>query len=164
MRLAERAHAPNFEAEAEEWIARLAVESFPHSDDAADLWVHARSVEPSAREALFPDGMSQVVLAGSEAVWHRCVCFDDSSMAACVLRPRAWPGSTVKRGTTVALNAAQSIGGLDGVLSPKNRLATRMNSGFLAEAVRFELTDPCGSAVFKTAGLNRSPKPPAPQL
>lgn len=30
----------------------------------------------------------------------------------------------------------------------------------LAEAVRFELTDPCGSAVFKTAGLNRSPKPP----
>ena len=31
---------------------------------------------------------------------------------------------------------------------------------FLAEAVRFELTDPCESAVFKTAGLNRSPKPP----
>ena len=30
----------------------------------------------------------------------------------------------------------------------------------LAEAVKFELTDPCGSAVFKTAGLNRSPKPP----
>ena len=30
----------------------------------------------------------------------------------------------------------------------------------VAEAVRFELTDPCESAVFKTAGLNRSPKPP----
>lgn len=30
----------------------------------------------------------------------------------------------------------------------------------LAETVRFELTDPCGSAVFKTAGLNRSPKSP----
>lgn len=26
--------------------------------------------------------------------------------------------------------------------------------------MRFELTDPCESAVFKTAGLNRSPKPP----
>jgi hypothetical protein len=30
----------------------------------------------------------------------------------------------------------------------------------LAETVRFELTDPCGSAVFKTAGLNRSPTSP----
>ena len=38
--------------------------------------------------------------------------------------------------------------------------ATRLNAGYVAEAVRFELTDPCGSAVFKTAGLNRSPKPP----
>jgi hypothetical protein len=34
----------------------------------------------------------------------------------------------------------------------------------LAEAVRFELTDPCGSAVFKTAGLNHSPKPPGPAI
>jgi hypothetical protein len=32
----------------------------------------------------------------------------------------------------------------------------------LAEAVRFELTDDLSSAVFKTAGLNRSPKPPGP--
>ncbi len=31
---------------------------------------------------------------------------------------------------------------------------------FLAETVRFELTDPCGSAVFKTAGLNHSPTSP----
>ena len=30
----------------------------------------------------------------------------------------------------------------------------------MAEAVRFELTDPFGSAVFKTAGLNHSPKLP----
>ena len=30
----------------------------------------------------------------------------------------------------------------------------------LAEAVRFELTDGCPSAVFKTAGLNHSPKSP----
>jgi hypothetical protein len=30
----------------------------------------------------------------------------------------------------------------------------------LAETVRFELTDPCGSAVFKTAGLNHSPTSP----
>jgi hypothetical protein len=33
----------------------------------------------------------------------------------------------------------------------------------MAEAVRFELTDRCRSAVFKTAGLNRSPKPPGPR-
>ena len=31
----------------------------------------------------------------------------------------------------------------------------------LAETVRFELTDGCPSAVFKTAGLNHSPKSPA---
>ncbi len=30
----------------------------------------------------------------------------------------------------------------------------------LAEAVRFELTEGCPSAVFKTAGLNHSPKLP----
>ncbi len=30
----------------------------------------------------------------------------------------------------------------------------------LAETVRFELTDGCPSAVFKTAGLNHSPKSP----
>jgi hypothetical protein len=30
----------------------------------------------------------------------------------------------------------------------------------LAEGVRFELTVPCGTAVFKTAGLNHSPIPP----
>ena len=30
----------------------------------------------------------------------------------------------------------------------------------LAEAVRFELTEGFPSAVFKTAGLNHSPKPP----
>jgi hypothetical protein len=35
-----------------------------------------------------------------------------------------------------------------------------MNTGCLAETVRFELTDGCPSAVFKTAGLNRSPKSP----
>lgn len=31
----------------------------------------------------------------------------------------------------------------------------------VAEAVRFELTGPCEPAVFKTAGLNHSPKPPS---
>ena len=30
----------------------------------------------------------------------------------------------------------------------------------MAEGVRFELTVPCGTAVFKTAGLNHSPIPP----
>ena len=30
----------------------------------------------------------------------------------------------------------------------------------MAEAVRFELTDGCPSTVFKTVGLNHSPKPP----
>ena len=35
-----------------------------------------------------------------------------------------------------------------------------MNAGPVAETVRFELTDGCPSAVFKTAGLNRSPKSP----
>ena len=30
----------------------------------------------------------------------------------------------------------------------------------MAETVRFELTDGCPSAVFKTAGLNHSPKSP----
>jgi hypothetical protein len=30
----------------------------------------------------------------------------------------------------------------------------------MAEAVRFELTEHCCSAVFKTAGLNHSPKLP----
>jgi hypothetical protein len=75
MRLAERGHATNLEDDVEEWIARLAVDSFPHGDDAADLWVHARSVEPSAREALFPDGMSHVVLAASESVWSNAEAF-----------------------------------------------------------------------------------------
>ena len=32
----------------------------------------------------------------------------------------------------------------------------------LAESVRFELTDGCPSAVFKTAGLNHSPNSPFP--
>ncbi len=40
------------------------------------------------------------------------------------------------------------------------RLETRMNARALAETVRFELTDGCPSAVFKTAGLNHSPKSP----
>ena len=31
---------------------------------------------------------------------------------------------------------------------------------FMAESVRFELTEPCGSAVFKTAGINHSPSSP----
>ena len=30
----------------------------------------------------------------------------------------------------------------------------------MAEAVRFELTEPCGSSVFKTDGLNHSPTLP----
>ena len=47
-----------------------------------------------------------------------------------------------------------------------NYRAISLTKGFavcilnLAEAVRFELTDNCSSAVFKTAGLNHSPKPP----
>ena len=41
-----------------------------------------------------------------------------------------------------------------------NRLGTRMDAGPVAETVRFELTDGCPSAVFKTAGLNHSPKSP----
>ena len=36
----------------------------------------------------------------------------------------------------------------------------RTGRRYLAETVRFELTDPYESAVFKTAGLNRSPKSP----
>ena len=36
----------------------------------------------------------------------------------------------------------------------------RMKTRDLAETVRFELTDGCPSAVFKTAGLNHSPKSP----
>ena len=35
-----------------------------------------------------------------------------------------------------------------------------MDIGVLAETVRFELTDGYPSAVFKTAGLNHSPKSP----
>ncbi len=35
-----------------------------------------------------------------------------------------------------------------------------MSSLNLAEAVRFELTEPCGSPVFKTGGLNHSPTLP----
>ena len=34
----------------------------------------------------------------------------------------------------------------------------------LAEAVRFELTEGFPSAVFKTAGLNHSPKPPRARI
>ena len=40
-------------------------------------------------------------------------------------------------------------------------VATRMDIRLLAESVRFELTDGCPSAVFKTAGLNRSPNSPS---
>jgi hypothetical protein len=75
MRLAERGHTTNLEDEAAEWIALLSVDSFPHCDDAAGLWLHARSIEPSAREALFPHGMSQVVLAASESVWSDAAAF-----------------------------------------------------------------------------------------
>ena len=32
----------------------------------------------------------------------------------------------------------------------------------MAERVRFELTEPCGSSVFKTDGLNHSPTSPIP--
>ena len=39
-------------------------------------------------------------------------------------------------------------------------LATLTTCHKLAEAVRFELTEHFCSAVFKTAGLNHSPKPP----
>lgn len=35
-----------------------------------------------------------------------------------------------------------------------------MFTRFLAETVRFELTEGCPSAVFKTAGLNHSPTSP----
>lgn len=75
MRLAERGRVAISEDEAEGWIARLADETFPHGDDAADLWLHARSVEPSARKMLFPDGMSQVVLAASDSVWRDAEAF-----------------------------------------------------------------------------------------
>ncbi len=37
-------------------------------------------------------------------------------------------------------------------------------TGNLAEAVRFELTEHCCSAVFKTAGLNHSPKLPEARI
>ena len=40
------------------------------------------------------------------------------------------------------------------------RLETRVKPSCMAETVRFELTDGCPSAVFKTAGLNHSPKSP----
>ena len=45
-----------------------------------------------------------------------------------------------------------------------NRLVTRMNAEPVAETVRFELTDGCPSAVFKTAGLNHSPKSPGSRV
>ena len=38
--------------------------------------------------------------------------------------------------------------------------ADAVGVGALAESVRFELTDGCPSAVFKTAGLNHSPNSP----
>jgi hypothetical protein len=97
-------HAANLEDEAEEWIARLAVESFPHGDDAAGLWVHARSVEPSAREALFPDGMSQVVLAASDSVWSDAEAF--------------YCGYTYIRATTDATEAPPEPAGVLGVQVP----------------------------------------------
>ena len=42
----------------------------------------------------------------------------------------------------------------------KSPSAMRAQAFFLAETVRFELTDGYPSAVFKTAGLNHSPKSP----
>jgi hypothetical protein len=104
MRLAERGHATNLEDEAEEWIARLADESFPHGDDAANLWLHARSAEPSAREALFPDGMSQVVLAASDSVWS------DAEALYC--------GYTYIRATTDATEEPPEPAGVLGIQVP----------------------------------------------
>ena len=44
------------------------------------------------------------------------------------------------------------------------RLESLITTGHLAEAVRFELTEHFCSAVFKTAGLNHSPKPPMARM
>lgn len=75
LQLAERGRRAVTEDDADEWVARLADETFPHGDAAADLWLHARGVEPSARDALFPDGLSQVVRAASDLVWDHADSF-----------------------------------------------------------------------------------------